>query len=81
MPTDAICLNNQLSNYPNKDFSGAGIVWQFCRYLDSLLRIDNAKNYLDLAALGNCGDMMSLKSIETKHIINQGFHDENLKNM
>lgn len=80
MPTDAICLNNQLSNYPNKDFSGAGIVWQFCRYLDSLLKIDNAKNYLDLAALGNCGDMMSLKSIETKHIINQGFHDENLKN-
>ena len=49
---DAIVINNQLSNYPNKDFSGAGVVWQFCRYLDSLLQKDNANNYLDLMALG-----------------------------
>lgn len=49
---DAIVINNQLSNYPNKDFSGAGVVWQFCRYLDSLLKKDNANNYLDLMALG-----------------------------
>lgn len=80
MPTDAICLNNQLSNYPNKAFSGAGIVWQFCRYLDKLLKIDNANKYIDLTALGNCGDMMSLKSIETKHVINKGFRNENIQN-
>ena len=29
-------------------------------------------------ALGNCADMMSMLSIETKHLINKGFH--NLKN-
>ena len=75
---DAIVINNQLSDYPNKDFSGAGIVWQFCRYLDSLLGINNADNYTDLMALGNCADMMSMLSIETKHLINKGFH--NLKN-
>ena len=49
---DAIVINNQLSDYPNKDFSGAGVVWQFCRYLDSLLQKNNANNYLDLMALG-----------------------------
>ena len=75
---DAIVINNQLCDYPNKDFSGAGIVYQFCRYIDKLLQIDNADNYLDLTALGNCADMMSMTSIETKHIENKGF--QNLKN-
>ena len=74
----AIVINNQLSDYPNKDLSGAGVVWQFCRYLDKLLKTSNADNYLDLVALGNCADMMSMTSIETKHIINKGF--QNLKN-
>jgi single-stranded-DNA-specific exonuclease len=74
----ALVINNQLCDYVNKDFSGAGIVWQFCRYLDKLLQADNANNYLDLTALGNCADMMSMVSIETKHIINKGFH--NVKN-
>jgi len=67
-----------LSDYPNKEFSGAGVVWQFCRYLDKLLKVSNADNYLDLVALGNCADMMSMTSIETKHIINKGF--QNLTN-
>lgn len=75
---NAIVINNQLSNYKNKNFSGAGIVWQFCRYLDKLLKTDNADNYLDLVALGNCADMMSLTSLETRHIINKGF--KNVKN-
>lgn len=75
---DAIIINNQLSDYPNKDFSGAGVVWQFCKYLDKLLASSKADDYLDLVALGNCADMMSMTSIETKHIVNKGFH--NLKN-
>lgn len=75
---DAIVINNQLSEYPNKDFSGVGIVWQFCKYLDKLLDSNNAENYLDLVALGNCADMMSLRSIETKHLMNKGF--KQLKN-
>ena len=76
--SDTIVINNQLSNYPNKDFSGAGVTWQFCRYLDKLLQINNADNYLDLVALGLCADMMSMTSIETKHLVNKGFH--NVKN-
>ena len=77
---NAIVINNQLSDYPNKDFSGAGIVWQFCRFLDSKLNVKNADTQLDLVALGVDADMMSLKSKETKHIINKGFEDQYLKN-
>ena len=69
----AIVINNQLSDYPNKDFSGVGIVWQFCKYVDKLLQLDLADNYLDLVALGNCADMMSMTSMETKHLVNKGF--------
>lgn len=69
---DAIIINNQLSNYPNKQLSGVGVVWQFCRYMDSLLGIDNANQYLDLVALGLDADMMSMTSLETKHLINKG---------
>ena len=48
----AITINNQLCDYPNKDLSGVGIVWQFCRYLDSLFGKNYADQYLDLVALG-----------------------------
>ena len=76
----ATIINNQLSDYPNKDLSGAGITWQFCRYLDHMLEDNYANELLDLNALGNCGDMMSMLSIETKHLINKGFLGENIKN-
>lgn len=77
---DAIVINNQLSDYPNKFLSGAGVVYQFCKYLDKRLNKDIADNYLDLVALGLTGDMMSLRSIETKHLITKGFKTENLQN-
>ena len=41
---------------------------------------DCAENYLDLVALGNTADMMSLQSIETKHLILKGFRKENIHN-
>lgn len=65
-------INNQLSDYPNKDFSGVGIVWQFCRFLDKLMGNNFAEEYIDLVSLGNISDMMSLKSFETKHLITKG---------
>lgn len=77
---DAIVINNQLSDYPNKELSGVGVTWQFCRYLDELMNTNYANDYLDLVALGNMADMMNLTSIETKHLINKGFKDENIKN-
>lgn len=68
----AVVINNQLSDYPNKNLSGAGVTWQFCRYLDKLMNINNAEQYRDLVALGNDADMMSLRSLETKHLIGTG---------
>lgn len=76
----AIVINNQLCNYSNKELSGVGVTWQFCRYLDKLMNTDFADNYLDLVALGLTGDMMSLISIETKHLIHKGFEPKNVKN-
>lgn len=76
----ATVINNQLSLYPNKEMSGVGIVWQFCRFVDSLMKTNYANNYLDLVGLGMDADMMSLKSFETKHLINKGFEEQNIKN-
>ena len=71
--SNAVIINNQLSNYPNKELSGVGIVWQFCRYIDMVLETNYANDFLDLVALGNCGDMMSLRSFETRYLITKGF--------
>lgn len=77
---NAIVINNQLSDYPNKELSGVGVTWQFCRYLDELGGDNFANDYLDLVALGNMGDMMSMTSIETKTLIFEGFKERNIKN-
>jgi single-stranded DNA-specific DHH superfamily exonuclease len=55
--------------------SGVGVTWQFCRYLDHLMEHNYADNYLDLVALGMDADMMSMTSLETKHLIIKGLQD------
>lgn len=77
---NAIVINNQLSGYPNKSLTGAGVTWQFCRYLDYSLNKNLADQYRDLVALGDMADMADLRQIETKHLITTGFRDENIKN-
>ena len=69
---DAIIINNQMCDYPNKTLSGVGIVYKFCSYLDSLLDTNYAKEILDLTAVGIIADMMDLRNYETHYIINQG---------
>ena len=70
---DAVTINNQLSeNYPNKALCGGGVVWQFCNYIDSLMGVQYAIEYEDLAALANIGDMMVVSEIETHQIIKDG---------
>ena len=48
---DAIVVNNQLSeNYENKALTGAGVVWQFCRYFDTYVSQEGTSDkYIDLA--------------------------------
>ena len=76
----AVVINNQLSDYPNKELSGVGVVWQFCRYIDMTLETEYANDFLDLVALGLTADMMSLHSFETRYLITKGFKKQNIKN-
>ena len=70
---DAVVINNQLSeNYPNKTLCGGAVVWQFCNYIDSLMKTNYAIEYEDLAALSLIGDMMDLRNCETHQIIKDG---------
>lgn len=77
---NAIIINNQLSDYPNKEASGVCVTWQFCRAMDAATRHDYAENYYDLVAIGLCGDMMSLHSWETRHLISKGLKKEHIRN-
>ena len=75
----AIIVNNQISsNYKNKELTGAGIAWQFCRYLDEINNTKYADDLIDLAALGICGDMGSVLELENRYIMKTGFN--NIKN-
>lgn len=69
---DACIINNQACAYPNKSLSGAGVVYKFCCYLDSILNVNYADNFLDLTALGLISDMVSLKDFETRHLVKKG---------
>lgn len=76
---NVIIINNQLSkNYPNKDLTGAGVTWQFCRYHGANHNHLEWRDYIDLAALGICGDMGSVLNLENRYIMVQGF--KNIKN-
>ena len=68
----ACVINNQICGYPTKSLSGVGMVYKFCSYIDTLLNVDYADQYLDLVALGMVADMMDLRDYETKHLINKG---------
>ena len=75
-------INSQAPSYPNKFLSGAGVVWQFCRYVNAARKLpsDIVDWYLDLVALGLDGDMMSLQSFETRRLITKGLNPANIHN-
>ena len=74
MAPNMVLINNQTStNYENKDLSGAGVTWQFCRAVDEKLNTSYANYFIDLAALGIDADMMSMLNYENQYIIQNGF--------
>ena len=76
---NAIIINNQTSElYQNKELTGAGVTYQFCRLLDDIVGLNSANNYIDLAALGICADMGSMATLENRYICYTGF--KNVKN-
>ena len=73
--SSAVIINNQLSpRYSNKSLTGAGVVYQFCRYLDSILGVNYADEFIDLAALGIISDMGSVGEKENAYIIREGLN-------
>lgn len=71
----ACIINNQLDNYPNKNLSGVGMVYKFCKYMDNLLNNSCADNYLDLVALGLIADMVGCQDFETREMIKLGLQN------
>lgn len=78
---NAVVVNNQLSpNYTNKDLTGAGVVYQFCRMVDAMTGHDWADDYMDLAAWGIIGDMGSMIDMENRYIVETGLSEPYIKN-
>ena len=75
---DAVIINNQLCDYPNKTLSGAGVVYKFCQSIDRLLGRRYSELFLDLAALGMVADVMDLREFETRYLVSKGF--KNVRN-
>ena len=74
----ACVVNNQMCNYPTKSLCGAGVVYKFCQYIDSLLGTNYSDDILDLVALGLIGDVMDIRDFETKRLIDKGLtHPQN----
>ena len=68
----AVIVNNQNGTYPNKELSGAGVVYKFLQAVDEDNWTDVANRYLDLVAVGNIGDVMDMHSHETKRLCVKG---------
>ena len=70
---NTVVVNNQLSpNYRNKSLCGAGVTYKFCEVLDDIFGIQQAYEYIDLAALGEIADVMDRTDIETNYIMMEG---------
>lgn len=68
----AVIVNNQNGTYPNKELSGAGVVYKFLQTVDEDNWTNVADRYLDLVAVGNIGDVMDMHSHETKCLCTKG---------
>lgn len=77
--SNVVLINNQTSDrYTNKDLTGAGVAYQFCRALDFYYGHFYSEDLVDLAALGIIGDMGSVLDVENRYIIKKGL--ENIRN-
>lgn len=73
----AIVVNPQLGGDNNLSLSAAGVVYKLCKGLDDYFWTDYADYYLDLVALGNIADSMSMKELETRYYVNKGLSEIN----
>lgn len=71
----ACVVNNQICDYANKELTGAGVVYKFCRAFDKIYGYDFSYRYIDLAAIGIIGDMSTILNPETRYIISSGLNN------
>lgn len=77
--TKAVLINPHSSpKVKNKNISGVGVVYKFCKFVDDFLDVDFADKYLDLVALGNVADAINLREPETRYLVMKGL--ENINN-
>lgn len=68
----AVIVNPHICDYPNKELSGVGVVFQFCRAFDEIMHTDYAFQYIEFVAIGLVGDMMNVTQPETRYLIYEG---------
>ena len=72
----ALIVNIQLEDYPNKALTGAGVTYKFVSaFEDTYIHGNQPTEFMDLCALGDCGDMADSRQSEIRGIINVGFSD------
>lgn len=69
---DAIIINNQLCDYPNKGLSGGGLAYKFVQKMDKMLGKKLSEKYIDMAAVAIVGDMMDLSGEENRYLVKKG---------
>ena len=73
--TNAIVVNNNIgrkNSKVNRNLSGVGIVYKFCKVLDEILWVESADKYLDLVALGLIADSMETLDLEIQYFLRKG---------
>lgn len=68
----ATIINNQTSNYTNKNLCGAGVAYKFLQALDDRIWENDADNYLDLVAIAHIADIMDMRDYETRRLVTKG---------
>lgn len=69
---NAVIINNQLCDYPNKYLSGGGVTYKFIQMMDRMLGLKLSEQFIDMAAVSIVGDMMDLRDLENRYLVKTG---------
>ena len=73
LSNNAIRINCQDGQYSNTEISGVGVCYKFFHLYEELNNLEHySDTMLDLVAIGNIGDMMDLRSLETRYLCQKG---------
>lgn len=74
----SVVINNQLLEGVNKNFTGVGMVYLFCKiYCNEFLSRDVVDKYLDLVTLGQTGDVSNIADPEIRYLTYTGVRNIN----